>query len=618
MNKTNITIISILSLSFLSSITFSSAMDIDSTRNPSHGNAASINYSPKTLALNTALLKTCVQHMESIDASDEFYTGDLTGKIKHIISTPGINLDAIIENQVISEFNGIKKPQVDPSGPLFFAACFYGYSDLVEYLIPYVDISKKSKIGWSPLFAACRNGYNDIVELIINSGHNVRELINTNNTDQYGGTPLTTASAYGYANIIQMLISAGADVNLLETSTGASPLRFSSQNNHTTCIGLLTQYGAIIPATSPSRHVVKTETRLSQLDFHTQLNNIMEGSVHSWYSPPGTDMLFALFNGILEIAGTPENQAKSRIIQEVFGKGGAQLSAEAKAIDKSTQSMQVSITSDSFLQPAEVFGNTYSNKFKEDYNARLIFGPGLYEDKIVIEHLFDFDKNWKDPTTEDFIQWINRNRNPRNVKVFSYSDKNMNYYKSNNGVKLLSIPFEGSRYEAIFRYNPTDSNDVKFITTDDFNSLYAKRSTSSSNNNSSFSAKSVQLMHSVKIPFSSLAENKIDFAPILAQTRLSTTYKNQFDTPFFNKRSILEVKISQEVKKAIFNNKGAQVQVISRAEFLQSDSIGHHNNQPRGETFCVQGPYSLSIADLYTGQLCFLQKITDVSPLTLA
>ncbi|MES2607589.1 MAG: hypothetical protein V4544_02500 [Pseudomonadota bacterium] len=332
------------------------------------------------------------------------------------------------------------------------------------------------------------------------------------------------------------------------------------------------------------------------------ITEAVTASGNNWYSPPGMDMIFALFHGILEMNPTPENERKARIIEGVFGKNREHFSQEALAADPFTQSMRVAVTSDSFLESPESFTSKYAGAFKQRYNTELTFtATSAMEDKIVIEHIFDLNKNWQHRAKEDMIRFIPANGLPRNVNAFEFKRLKMNYCFK-DGVNLLSIPFVGDRYAALFRYNSTDKNDVNFPTNSDFETLYEP-------SNGKYKAKFTELMGSVMIPFSSMKANKVDFIPILANTPLSATYQNQFDPLFFNKRSILEVKISQEIKKAQFNHIGASICVKSRASFVQADSMGS------GKSLYVQGPYSLAVADLYTGKLCFMQKITDFDSL---
>ena len=184
-------------------------------------------------------------------------------------------------------------------------------------------------------------------------------------------------------------------------------------------------------------------------------------------------------------------------------------------------------------------------------------------------------------------------------------------YLNKDGVKLLSIPFEGGRYVKILRYNPHNKNDVKFPTKSDLETLYNRPT-----NDDRYTLAFDVLMESVIIPCSSMKPNKVDFIPILANTLLSATYKDQFDTPFFNKRSVIEVKISQEIKKAEFNYLGARIYVESEFGIVVADSSFHFaKKKTSGKTLYVQGPYSLAIADLDTGKLCFMQKITNFDSL---
>jgi ankyrin repeat protein len=128
----------------------------------------------------------------------------------------------------------------------FYAACFYGYKEIVKSLIAKgANIETPAKNGWSPIYAASKNGHTEVVKSLIDAvapkGEEPlieakRNFVNFKNKNNM--TPLNLATYHGFTDIVRLLLDAGADVNMGD-KLGARPLHVCVQNNHSEIMDML-------------------------------------------------------------------------------------------------------------------------------------------------------------------------------------------------------------------------------------------------------------------------------------------------------------------------------------------------------------------------------------------
>ncbi len=94
-----------------------------------------------------------------------------------------------------------------------------------------IDVNAKNEKGWTALHLAAHQGHKDIVELLIKSGANVNQKIQSCwDPQKYSRwTPLDMAIEKRHTEIAKLLLSAGADV---QSAQGAPPLSLQLAVTH--------------------------------------------------------------------------------------------------------------------------------------------------------------------------------------------------------------------------------------------------------------------------------------------------------------------------------------------------------------------------------------------------
>lgn len=114
-----------------------------------------------------------------------------------------------------------------PSGggtPLMIASQ-YGYKDIVEFLVPHVDVNAQDKEGRTAAFMAASFNQPEIIQILNNAGGNLNTPMND------GATPTIIAALKGNFEAIETLI--GCDANLNQANfDGLTPLFGAAQNGH--------------------------------------------------------------------------------------------------------------------------------------------------------------------------------------------------------------------------------------------------------------------------------------------------------------------------------------------------------------------------------------------------
>lgn len=118
------------------------------------------------------------------------------------------------------------------------AACDGDIDKLVEHIRAGRDLSCADKNGSNALMLAAWAGQREAVMLLLHSGADVHAI------SQHGWTALTYAARAGEEGAVEALLTWGADVNVVENTTGATPLMFAAFVGSLECVELLLDYGA--------------------------------------------------------------------------------------------------------------------------------------------------------------------------------------------------------------------------------------------------------------------------------------------------------------------------------------------------------------------------------------
>ncbi|KAH8432426.1 uncharacterized protein LDX57_010062 [Aspergillus melleus] len=125
----------------------------------------------------------------------------------------------------------------------FFAACAFGFNDLVQRLSRAKPelVRMKNAMGATGLHLACEYGHSKIAEALLMHGADV------NAKDQYGETPLARASINGHIDLVRLLIAHGANAKIQGRRFG-TPLQGAALHGHVEVIVTLLQEGVDLEA----------------------------------------------------------------------------------------------------------------------------------------------------------------------------------------------------------------------------------------------------------------------------------------------------------------------------------------------------------------------------------
>mmetsp|Transcript_29971 Transcript_29971/g.47608 ORF Transcript_29971/g.47608 Transcript_29971/m.47608 type:complete len:4002 (-) Transcript_29971:1624-13629(-) len=118
------------------------------------------------------------------------------------------------------------------------AACDGDIDKLVKFLSQGQDLSCADKNGSNALMLAAWAGRREAVLILLHSNADVDAV------SHHGWTALTYASRAGEASTVEVLLEWGAQVNVVESTTGATPLMFAAFVGSLECVELLLDHGA--------------------------------------------------------------------------------------------------------------------------------------------------------------------------------------------------------------------------------------------------------------------------------------------------------------------------------------------------------------------------------------
>lgn len=129
----------------------------------------------------------------------------------------------IVERLYNFDENSINIEEENGYSPLVLA-CYYGHSDIVEFLVNKVkSVNDKTSYG-SPLMAATVKGYDDIVDILL--AHNV----NPDLTDDKGVTAAHYAVLFRNYSIVEKLVKVDADFTI-KNNNNKSALDYAKSYN---------------------------------------------------------------------------------------------------------------------------------------------------------------------------------------------------------------------------------------------------------------------------------------------------------------------------------------------------------------------------------------------------
>lgn len=113
----------------------------------------------------------------------------------------------IVERLYNLDENSINIEEENGYSPLVLA-CYYGHSDIVEFLVDKVkSVNDKTSYG-SPLMAATVKGYDDIVDILLANN------VNPDVTDDKGVTAAHYAVLFRNYSIVEKLVKVDADFTI--------------------------------------------------------------------------------------------------------------------------------------------------------------------------------------------------------------------------------------------------------------------------------------------------------------------------------------------------------------------------------------------------------------------
>jgi len=123
--------------------------------------------------------------------------------------------------------------------PALYAAAFYGFPDLVEFLLQEgADVNGQTASGWSPIHAAAAKGYVGCLR------HLHAHQVDLEAYSPKGCTALYYAAAKGHPITAAYLIEVGADVNGARDEVASKPLHGAAHGAHTRTASVLLDAGA--------------------------------------------------------------------------------------------------------------------------------------------------------------------------------------------------------------------------------------------------------------------------------------------------------------------------------------------------------------------------------------
>ena len=132
------------------------------------------------------------------------------------------NLD-VVKRLYAIDANSINIEEDNGYSPLVLA-CYYGHSDIVEFLVNKVKtVNDKTSYG-SPLMAATVKGYDAIVDILL------AHKVNPDITDDNGETAAHYAVLFKKYSIVEKLVNANADFNL-KNKTNKSAMDYAISYN---------------------------------------------------------------------------------------------------------------------------------------------------------------------------------------------------------------------------------------------------------------------------------------------------------------------------------------------------------------------------------------------------
>jgi ankyrin repeat protein len=123
--------------------------------------------------------------------------------------------------------------------PALYAAAYYGFPDLVEFLLESgADVDGQTASGWSPIHAAAAKGYLGCLR------HLHAHSVDLEAYSPKGCTALYYAAAKGHPVTVSYLIEVGANVDGARDEIASKPLHGAAHGARTRCASVLIDAGA--------------------------------------------------------------------------------------------------------------------------------------------------------------------------------------------------------------------------------------------------------------------------------------------------------------------------------------------------------------------------------------
>lgn len=115
-------------------------------------------------------------------------------------------------------------------------AAFYGYTEIMEILLPATElnIEAKDKCGMTALACAAEQGRDECIRLLFKTGR-----VEANTREIMGRTPLSLAAERGHLSTVRLLLEEGGADPLLADVHGTTPHDYASQKGHMQIAALL-------------------------------------------------------------------------------------------------------------------------------------------------------------------------------------------------------------------------------------------------------------------------------------------------------------------------------------------------------------------------------------------
>lgn len=176
-------------------------------------------------------------------------------------------LQALVNTEIPTLINA----QYEDQKTLLHMACFYGYREIVNFLIQAgAHIEAQDKNKKTALHYAAESGQADIVRILIQAGANIEAQ------DSWDWTPIHYAAQNGHIKVVEILISYNANIEAKTFWCRWTPLHCAVANRDLISIRLLINAGANVNA----RTYYDQETPL-HLAAHRNYGDIIEILIRS-------------------------------------------------------------------------------------------------------------------------------------------------------------------------------------------------------------------------------------------------------------------------------------------------------------------------------------------------